>query len=97
MDDCDWNELSVVVLTVFLKVSTLILMLRFIFHLWINRAYHTEYVRVIEWFMDKYLLMIGKESIVFQLKVNITSFMEGLWKDTTKSNLNFGEFAKLRI
>jgi len=48
MDDCDWNELSVVVLTVFLKVSTLILMLRFIFHLWINRAYHTEYVRVIE-------------------------------------------------
>jgi hypothetical protein len=25
----------------------------------------TEYVRVIDWFIDKYLLMIWKESLIF--------------------------------
>jgi hypothetical protein len=53
------------------------------------------YVWVIEWFMDNYMLMIWKLSLVFYLKVNVSSFMQGLWKDTRKSNHNFRRVRKI--
>ena len=48
VEDFYWNEVGVGVMTGFLKESASKLMLGFVFHLWINRAYLTEYVRVIE-------------------------------------------------
>lgn len=39
--------------------------------------------------------MIWKESLVFLLKVPVSSFIQGLWQDTTKPNHNFSQVCKI--